>query len=590
MKLFSSFSEQAPNRMFLAVLLGAIAGISYAGVIPLVLNALSDPGEFAPVSGQTGYVLGWEISNFSFAAVFAALCVLILVARTTSQVILIRLSMDASTDMRNRMYRRIAAAPIADLERIGMPRLVAAITADVPMVVAGARLLPDVLTNAVTLVGMLGYLLYLNPPVFWFVIGCIGFGVVTYQVPALLARRYLVRARNHLDGLHESIRGLVHGAKELKLNHDKREDYFRRVLDHAEKRVRDDAKTGQTVMRIAQNYGDLITFFVIGAISFVFLNYYAISRAELVGVIMALLYVTGPIAVLLNFVPQFTMTRIARQKLNTLFAQIPHEAMDPDAPVRRDWQVMRFDGVTHQYADAKGEPGFAVGPLDLEIRKGEIAFIVGGNGSGKSTLAKLVTMHYHRSGGTISFDGQALGPENLAGYRRGVCAIFSDYYLFDRVLGLDGRDVQADVEAHLESLGLGGKVGFKDGRFSTLSLSDGQKRRLALVAAYLEDAELYLFDEWAADQDPAFKAVFYNQILPGLKARGKAIVVISHDDRYFHVADRLIVMSEGKIEGSAHPVAAGNLTGRGAPVSACGQTADSRGAREGDRLELPAGA
>ncbi len=546
MKIFSSFSERAPNRMFLAVVLGAIAGISYAGIIPLVLNALSDPGEFSAVSSQTGYVFGWEITNFGFAAVFAALCLLILVARTTSQVILIRLSMDASTDMRDKLYRRIATAPMSDLERIGMPRLVAAITSDVPMVVAGARLLPDVLTNAVTLVGMLGYLLYLNPPVFWFVMACILFGVITYQVPALIARHYLVRARNNLDGLHESIRGLVHGAKELKLNDDKREDYFRRVLSQAERLVRDDAKTGQTVLRMAQNYGDLITFFVIGATSFVFLNYYSISRSELVGVIMALLYVTGPIAVLLNFIPQFTMTRIALRKLEALFSKIPVEEVVAGVPAKRDWKTMSFDKVTYQYADSGEDAGFVVGPLDIEIRKGEIAFIVGGNGSGKSTLAKLVTMHYHRKDGEILFDDERLGPSNMSGYRRGVSAIFSDYYLFDRVLGLAGRDVQADVDAHLKSLGLSAKVTYKDGHFSTLSLSDGQKRRLALVAAYLEDAELYLFDEWAADQDPTFKDVFYNTILPELKARGKAVVVISHDDRYFHVADQLIVLSEGQ--------------------------------------------
>ncbi|MBB1060449.1 cyclic peptide export ABC transporter [Marilutibacter spongiae] len=547
MNMFGAFSAKAPNRMFAALLLGAIAGIAYAGIIPLVLAALADPGAFPGVRDNKAYVLGWEISNFGFAASFLGLCVLILLARTASQVILIRLSLDVSTDMRRRLYERVSSAPIAELEKVGMPRLVAAITSDVPMVVAGARLLPDLFTNMVTLVGMLGYLLYLNAPVFWFVMGCIGFGVVTYQVPALIARRYLVRARNHLDGLHESIRGLVHGAKELKLNDARREDYFRRVLAEAEHRVRDDGKTGQTVMRIAQNYGDLITFFVIGATAFVFVNYHAISRPELVGVIMALLYVTGPIAILLNFIPQIMMARIALRKLNALFARIPEEAVARDVAPRRDWQAMRFEGVGYRYLDDAGEAGFEIGPLDLEIRKGEITFIVGGNGSGKSTLAKLVTMHYQRLDGEVRFDDEVLGPANIAGFRQGVSAIFSDYFLFDRVLGREGAELKDEVDSHLVALGLAGKVEYRDGRFTTLALSDGQKRRLALVAAYLEDAELYLFDEWAADQDPAFKAFFYNAILPGLKERGKAVVVISHDDRYFDVADQLVVMEDGRI-------------------------------------------
>ena len=146
---------------------------------------------------------------------------------------------------------------------------------------------------------------------------------------------------------------------------------------------------------------------------------------------------------------------------------------------------------------------------------------------------------------------------NITGFRRGIAAIYSDYYLFDRVLGSGDRDIEQDVVAYLKALGLDQKVTFREGRFSTLALSDGQKRRLALVAAYLEDAELYLFDEWAADQDPTFKAVFYNRILPDLKSRGKAIVAITHDDRFFHLADRLIVMNEGMI---AAPDVVGTLT------------------------------
>jgi len=548
MNLLGSFSAKAPNKVFVSVVLGALAGASYALIIPLVLSVLEpDSGRFVPVESETGFLFSWQISNYKHALLFVGVCLFILVARTASQVILARVSMDVTTDLRTQMYRRIAHAPVGDLERVGLPKLVASITADVPVIIAGARLLPDLLTNAVTLVGMLGFLLVLNASVFWFVMGCILFGIVTYQVPMMFGRRYLVRARRHLDDLHESIRGLVHGAKELKLNHDKREDYFRQVLTENERSVRDAGKTGHTIMRIALNYGNLITFFVIGAVSFVFVNHSSITRQELNGVIMALLYVTGPIAALLNFIPQFTTAQVALNKVNQLFGQIPQEDVVPTVAARRDWRTLRFEGVGYRYADRNGDAGFAVGPLDLEIRKGEITFIVGGNGSGKSTLSKLITLHYHAAAGQILFDGERVDATNMAGFRRGIAAIYSDYYLFDRALGLEGRDVQAEVDEYLKAFALDRKVTFKNGRFSTLALSDGQKRRLALIVAFLEDAELYLFDEWAADQDPVFKAVFYNRILPGLKARGKAVVAISHDDRYFDVADRLIVMSEGRI-------------------------------------------
>lgn len=559
MKLkLGSFAEKAPNKVFVAVMLGALAGAAYTLIIPMVLSVLNpDGGDFATVGRDTVVVLSWEVSNYRFAALFALTCAFILFARTASQIILVRVSLDISTDLRQRMYERISAAPIAALESVGLSRLIASITSDVPVIVAGARLLPEMLTSSVTLIGMLGFLLYLNPAAFWFVMGCILFGGLTYQIPVLLGRRELTRARRHVDDLYESIRGLIHGAKELKLNHDKREDYYHNVLNVAEYDMRKASKLGHSIMCVAQNYGNLITFFVIGAVSFVFVNHNAISRQELSGVIMVLLYVTGPVNTLLNFIPQFTAAQIALRKVNDVFSQIPTEDVAHTGDARRDWTTMRFDEVVYRYCERNGEPGFVVGPLSLELRKGEIAFIVGGNGSGKSTLSKLVTLHHRPASGTIAFDGIAVDASNLAGFRRGVAAIYSDYYLFDRALGVGGRDVEQDVATYLKALGLEHKVTFRDGRFSTLALSDGQKRRLALVAAYLEDAELYLFDEWAADQDPTFKAVFYNRILPDLKSRGKAIVAITHDDRFFHLADRLIVMNEGQI---VAPDAAGALT------------------------------
>ncbi|MCC4590046.1 cyclic peptide export ABC transporter [Xanthomonas sacchari] len=553
MNLLGAFARRAPNRVFLSIVLGAIAGICYSLIIPLVLDAIDPAKEkLAKVNPDIGVLFSWQISNYRHALAFVALCAVILVARTGSQVILTRISMDVTTDLRTRMYRRIANAPIAALERIGMPRLIASITSDVPVIIAGARLLPEVLTNVVTLVGMLGFLLYLNSSVFWFVLGCIFFGMLTYQLPMVIGRRYLVRARRHLDGLHESIRGLVHGAKELKLHRDKREDYFAHVLAANETLVRETAKTGHSIMSVAINYGGLIVFFVIGSVSFVFVNHHAITSQELSGVIMALLYVAGPIGALLNFVPQFTTAKIALKKFNDLFERIPEEQVDHTAPVKRDWSTLRFDRVVYRYPDRADERGFHVGPLSFELRRGEITFIVGGNGSGKSTLSKLATLHYLPAEGQISFDAEPVDAANISGYRRGIAAIYSDYYLFDRPLGVDPQVVAPMVEDYLREFALDRKVSFAQGRFSTLALSDGQKRRLALVVAMLEDAEMYVFDEWAADQDPEFKEVFYKRILPELKARGKTVLAISHDDRYFGQADRLIVMRDGLVVTEAH--------------------------------------
>ncbi len=550
MRLFAAFAKHAPNKVFFSIVLGGLAGASYALLIPLVLAALApDPEGLQPVTREGVRVFSLLVSKHRFAAVFLGACVFILTARSISQVVLSRVSMEVTSELRVAMYRRISAAPVAALEKLGSARLIAALTTDVPRIVMGARLLPDLLTNSITLLGTLGYLWYLDEHVFDFVLLAIVFGAVTYQVPMLVGRRYLARSRRHVDHLQEAIRGLIYGAKELKLDVAKREAYYREILLDHERNVLEADKAGHTVLRAAMNYGDLLSFFVIGAVCFVFVNYHAVGGRELVGVIMALLYVTGPLAILLNFVPQVAMAKVSLDKVDELFRLIPEEpAGAPDAGRARWASVLRLEQIVYSYPSAQGEAGFAVGPLDLELRRGEIVFIVGGNGSGKSTLGKLITQHYAPSAGALYFDDERVSPDTLNMVRSGIAAVYSDYYLFDRLLGRSPEGQEQRVAQLLRACAIDHKVSFKDGKFSSLDLSDGQKRRLALVVALLEDKQLYLFDECAADQDPGFKQVFYRQILPALKTEGKAVVVISHDDRYFDAADRLVVMEDGRIQ------------------------------------------
>jgi len=550
MNLFGEFSARAPNRVFASIVLGGLSGASYSLLIPLVLSAIGqDDPRFDRVVEQTPRFLGLEIAHAPFAAVFALTCLFILVARSLSQITLTRLSIDVASDLRTRMYERIVRAPLPALERIGEARLIAALTTDIPRIVNGARVMPDLLVDAIVTLGMLGFLLVLNVDVFFFVIGCIVFGIVTYQVPMFFAHGRFVRARKAYDHLQESMNGLIHGIKELKLSDAKRHDFFDAVLMVHEREVRGGEKSGHTLIRAAATYGDLLSFFVIGCILFVFVNYRLISNAELVGVVMALLYLTGPVAMILANLPQLSLARVSLQRFSALSEDIPEECIGEASGEPPAWERIRFERVSYRHEGGSSDRHFQVGPLDLELRKGEITFIVGGNGSGKSTLSKLITLHYRAGAGRILFGDTEVGDGTIGALRQSVCAIYSNYYLFDRVLGVDGEQgaVAAQVDHYLEVLGLEGKVAYRDGRFSTLSLSDGQRRRLALLAAILDDRGLYLFDEWAADQDPEFKAVFYHEVLPALKRRGKAIVVISHDDRYFDVADQLVTLEEGAI-------------------------------------------
>jgi putative pyoverdin transport system ATP-binding/permease protein len=195
-----------------------------------------------------------------------------------------------------------------------------------------------------------------------------------------------------------------------------------------------------------------------------------------------------------------------------------------------------------------GEQGFKLGPIDLNMRSGELIFIVGSNGSGKSTLAKLITGLYTPRSGQISLNGEPITEANVEWYRQHFATTFADAYLFDSYLGFDNPQLDREVGKYLQEFQLDQKVSVNNGVLSTTSLSQGQRKRLALLTAFLEDRPIYLFDEWASDQDPTFREIFYEQMLIQLKNRGKLVIVITHDDRYFHLADRILQLNYGRVE------------------------------------------
>lgn len=110
------------------------------------------------------------------------------------------------------------------------------------------------------------------------------------------------------------------------------------------------------------------------------------------------------------------------------------------------------------------------------------------------------------------------------------------------------------------------QVSIENGRLSDVRYSQGQRKRLALLMAVSEKRGCLLLDEWAADQDPRFRKFFYRELLPLLKQQGVTVVAITHDDRYFDMADRLFKMDSGRLiqlnvdEKSCIPAAVESLT------------------------------
>lgn len=544
MNLFTELGRFAPNRIFIGVSLGGFAGVCYSFLIPLVTSAIAMQTEHPiAVESSTASLFTFEVSQPRFASAFFVLCTVIFAFRLASRLLLAGVAIDLTAMMRDRLSQMIVKAQTYNLEEIGPSRLMAVLTRDTSQIVNAAQLLPAVMMNVVNLIGCLGFLIYLNFALFRIVMFAIAIGVVTYQVPMYFAARLAARVRQSFNHLQEAVRGIIYGAKELKLDRVKRQSYFDNVFNANQRALATLEKQTMSVFIAAETYGDMLGFIVIGLIAFVAANYNSVRPSDLVGVTMAILYVSGPIAFILQVMPQIVAAKTSINNVHQLFGEFTEEQERPFLTVP-NWNCIQLSNASFAYRSTGQRDAFAVGPFNFELKKGEITFIVGGNGSGKSTLGKLLALHYSPSTGYISWDDEKVTENTVDSMRQQISAIFSDFYLFDRLLTPTLQSSEK-VKEYMKLLGLQNIVTINNGIFSTLSLSDGQRKRLALLVALADNKDIYLFDEWAADQDPNFKEIFYRTILPELRSRNKLVLVISHDDRYFDVADQLIVMEDG---------------------------------------------
>ena len=307
------------------------------------------------------------------------------------------------------------------------------------------------------------------------------------------------------------------------------------------------------VYSLASSFGQVLLFIVTGLFLFQWIPWHPAAEPARSGYLVTLIYMLSPIQVVLNTMPTLARANTALHRLERIKAQLCRGAESfggepiPEDRRLRDWRDIEARDLcyTHQRGSADE---FTAGPFDFRLQPGEVVFITGGNGSGKTTLLKLLLGLYKPHGGQLFLDGRKLtSSADLARYRDLFSVIFSDSEVFDAILGVDSEHLDG-WHSLVEKLGLSGKVSVQNARFSTTDLSQGQRKRLLLLCAYFEDRPIYLFDEWAADQDPVFKRFFYHQILPSFKERGKAVVLITHDDEYYSLADRLIKLTSGKSE------------------------------------------
>ena len=462
-----------------------------------------------------------------------------------------RITEAAICSVRLRLADKIRRSDLLTLESIGEADIHARISRDTAAISQAARPLFAAAQGVVMIVCTMGYIALVSPVAMLLCVILIAAGASKYFKDRAAYDRGLQEASKQEDELFDSLDGLLKGFKELRINKLKSDDVFEEFQATA-MRVRD---VRTRVMVLFSNnilFVEMFFLLLLGAVAFVLPVIATSFSGTATKIVAAILFFFGPltnVVVMIPLLSQVNVTVDNLQRLETRLDEALAKSAGQEASPLVDlssFRAIRFEGVSFTYRDPDGNATFQAGPIDGEVRRGEILFLIGGNGSGKTTFLKLFTALYWPAQGVIRVDDAEIGPSSIQSYRNLFSAIFSDFHLFDKLHGLSDAAPER-VNALLRLMEISHKTAFSSGRFTNTHLSTGQRKRLALVVSYLEDKPVYIFDEVAADQDPHFRRYFYETLLTELKSAGKTVVVVTHDDRYFHVADRVLQMDYGKL-------------------------------------------
>ena len=461
-----------------------------------------------------------------------------------------RIAEEAICSVRVRLADKIRHCNLLALESIGEADIHARISRETSLIAQAALPLFGAGQSFIMVLFTMGYIAIISPMAVLVCLAMIAGGVSIYLKDRKIYEDGLQETSRSEEALFTSLTGLLKGFKELRINKLKSDDVFEEFGATAAT-VRDGR------FRVIKQFTDNVvfaqTFFMllVGAIVFVLPVLSTSFSDSVTKIVAAVLFLIGPLSNVVMTIPILSQTHVTVDNLRRLEGTLDDALADsldiPDAALDclENFHTIRFENVGFIYNTVDGTSGFQIGPINEEVRRGEILFMVGGNGSGKTTFMKLFTALYQPMQGSVRVDDVEIVPANVQSYRNLFSAIFSDFHLFEKLHGLRNADPERVAEL-LRLMEISDKTDFSDGYFSNTRLSTGQRKRLALVVAYLEDKAVYVFDEVAADQDPRFRRYFYETLLPELKQAGKTVVVVSHDDRYVHVADRVIEMDYGK--------------------------------------------
>ena len=532
MEIIKYLFSQSKKLLILSTICSIISGLTGASLVGIIGQAVD----------QTG-------NTKNLAIIFFFACGIFFISKTISELSLLNLTQNAILRLRISLSNKILLTSARKLHELGQHGLLAVMTKDIDIFVQCFTLIPLAFGNAILIISCFVYLAWLSWKLFLILVIFLLFGLYGFHLAEQRPLLLMQKVRDQVDLLYNNFQGLIDGNRELKINSEKGRKFIDEIITINANEFKCAFIKSTTSYTWVLNVGAITYYIAIGIILFLVPILSPGTNDNLIAISLVMVYLSRPISDLMGAMPTLRQASISLQRMQQL-----DDALRDTPPLDVDELknpffcqnslLLELNDVIHYYPSDVDDVRFKLGPMNLKIQQGESVFIIGGNGSGKTTLAMLLVGLYEIEAGAIFLNGIEMTNINRNHYRQHFSVVFADFHLFEHILD-SSPDTTERATRYIHALGMDKKVRIVDGKFSTTTLSTGQRKRLALVASYLEDRPIYIFDEWAADQDPIFKRVFYTELLPDLQSQGKTIIVISHDDSYFDCADRILKLHDG---------------------------------------------
>lgn len=542
MNLFRLLREKSPVFLLFIILLGLVSSLTNVGILMLINTVLK--GDAVAFFGKNNYLafIGLMLISFLTTAFF--------------QNYMVVLTNNIMYDLELSIVKKVRNASFESFEHLGYEKIYAAIS-DARVLGRVPEIFVTLINSAVTIVCSLCYLLWVS---------AIG-GIIVLVIMTILLLVYLYRnksiekdmneVRDLQDSYYKALREMMNGFKQIRISALRNNNLFNKyILNNRNSSMLLNIRTAKKYV-MNELTGVYSWYIVLGVTIFLLPALLDISLAKTATFIVAILFMMSPISQLIIFFPFYTTFKIAVERITRIDKQLEVNALPiPAGNVPpRSFKSIRFENLVYKY-NTKDNQSFLLDLPELELSRKEIHFIIGGNGSGKTTFINVLTGLCKPESGNIYIDGRNVSWEEFCTFSNSMAVVYTNQHLFAH--NYDEHDLSAQngkIHELEQMLNLKGVLRiFPEKNWVDTALSKGQQKRLALMLALLEDKPIIILDEWAAEQDPYNRRLFYTKWLQTVREMGKTVIAVSHDDDFYYVADRVIKFNYGKVTSDTRQV------------------------------------